>query len=713
MLTKTETEVELAAVEEDVERKRVGKNPFDEKFTSLTESPFAETLAPSSLSASSSSRNGGQEQMETISRHIIVRMEVIAKQIAFLSKETSGQPDRILAAVTGGSGGVSSKGRQRGDDRKVSFVARSRAFLGGPAPDTNDVDHDGGDSIATSKPSSSSFLGESLPARLDLFRQLRRGLATDRDLLPEGMLLSETSAAMPPSPPPPPPPATTMSRCGPLSATPGKDRAAIDCSTDAPAGILHGFIKHVKPFSVCFESNSAAAAAATASANHDDSNGDGEEDADGDDDDDDQDHEDEEAAATFCDYGDSSSFRETSCPPANKTSARRTNTAYASVPRDATTAPRIAATATTVRAGDLSLCRKRGDTGDGAKESSSSGSGEQKRGRQLEGAPRKPVPPPPGGSEALRRAEVRLQGKRKLAYPWPCSPSYNTSAGATTATAPTVSDADDSCCRSSTTSPRHRYSDDDGGGGDRKREGVLGSGGRAATAAASAAASAGDQRTAKDFAGAGGYGAASSDRRRNEANSTNSAFDTNEGDRGKGERRARAGTGRRQTGGKKRAVGGSGGSTGGGGGDGGGGGLGDGSEWWSLSRSSAKKLRERMEASVAPAVRSRGGGRGGGGGGGRRNGGGSIKANAKAKTITLSYDPTSASSAGRKGAGPPSGFGPLELVSLSHNGNSSGSSSSNNTSLDCPGATGTWRKGVDTDYLVSLANPLRDLAAMR
>ena len=28
-------EIELAAVEEDVERKRVGKNPFDEKFTAL------------------------------------------------------------------------------------------------------------------------------------------------------------------------------------------------------------------------------------------------------------------------------------------------------------------------------------------------------------------------------------------------------------------------------------------------------------------------------------------------------------------------------------------------------------------------------------------------------------------------------------------------------------------------------------------------------
>lgn len=28
-------DVELAAVEDDVERKRVGRNPFDEKFTSL------------------------------------------------------------------------------------------------------------------------------------------------------------------------------------------------------------------------------------------------------------------------------------------------------------------------------------------------------------------------------------------------------------------------------------------------------------------------------------------------------------------------------------------------------------------------------------------------------------------------------------------------------------------------------------------------------
>lgn len=28
-------DTELAAVEDDVERKRVGKNPFDEKFTSL------------------------------------------------------------------------------------------------------------------------------------------------------------------------------------------------------------------------------------------------------------------------------------------------------------------------------------------------------------------------------------------------------------------------------------------------------------------------------------------------------------------------------------------------------------------------------------------------------------------------------------------------------------------------------------------------------
>lgn len=32
-------EVELAAVEEDVERKRVGKNPFDEKFTALVRIP--------------------------------------------------------------------------------------------------------------------------------------------------------------------------------------------------------------------------------------------------------------------------------------------------------------------------------------------------------------------------------------------------------------------------------------------------------------------------------------------------------------------------------------------------------------------------------------------------------------------------------------------------------------------------------------------------
>ncbi len=32
-------EVELAAVEEDVERKRVGKNPFDEKFTTLVRIP--------------------------------------------------------------------------------------------------------------------------------------------------------------------------------------------------------------------------------------------------------------------------------------------------------------------------------------------------------------------------------------------------------------------------------------------------------------------------------------------------------------------------------------------------------------------------------------------------------------------------------------------------------------------------------------------------
>ncbi|CAM9699750.1 unnamed protein product, partial [Ascophyllum nodosum] len=40
-------------------------------------------------------RGDEQEEMDSISRQIVVRMEVIAKQIAFLSKETSGRTCRL------------------------------------------------------------------------------------------------------------------------------------------------------------------------------------------------------------------------------------------------------------------------------------------------------------------------------------------------------------------------------------------------------------------------------------------------------------------------------------------------------------------------------------------------------------------------------------------------------------------------------------------
>ena len=38
-------------------------------------------------------------------------MEVISKQIAFLSRETAGQPDKVLGGIGTDTGGSASKGR--------------------------------------------------------------------------------------------------------------------------------------------------------------------------------------------------------------------------------------------------------------------------------------------------------------------------------------------------------------------------------------------------------------------------------------------------------------------------------------------------------------------------------------------------------------------------------------------------------------------------
>ncbi|CAN0424274.1 unnamed protein product, partial [Ectocarpus sp. 12 AP-2014] len=194
------------------------------------------------------------------------------------------------------------------------------------------------------------------------------------------------------------------------------DGGSSDASPPAP-GILHGFIKHVKPFSVCYASAAPANgppkedddgkhtnAKSMGTFAEDESRDDGISDGGGGDDDDDDDG--SGTAANFCDYGD-----DMPCSPCEATIGHATPTSPAG--RSPTTT--IAAAAAAAGAGGGLTHTRAEKDGDNNRGSRSSEQGvEQER---QHGAPRKPALPPAGGADALRRAKARLQGKRKLSYP--------------------------------------------------------------------------------------------------------------------------------------------------------------------------------------------------------------------------------------------------------------------------------------------------------
>ncbi|CAM9527624.1 unnamed protein product [Ectocarpus sp. 12 AP-2014] len=668
-------EARLDAVEEDVERKRVGKNPFDQKFTALTESPFTET------STSTGGIESGSHEIETISRHIIVRMEVIAKQIAFLSKETAGQPHKVPAG--GGRVGTSSSSASSADgqQRNVSICGAEYRPLGTSAGNSDIGGRSGHNKAGTGVASgdSSSPFGAPLVARLDLFRRIRQGLATAEELLPAGML-SAAPLGMASSPP-------TPLRTTVTSLT--SDRLV--CPT-AP-GILHGFIKHVKPFSVCYAS--AAQANGPPKENDDDictnaksmgkfaedeGRGDGISGGGGGGGDDDYDDDGSGTAANFCDYGD-----DMPCSPCEATIGHATPTSPAG--RSPTTTMAAAAAAAGARGGlTHTRAEKGGDSGDGS--SSSEQRVEQER---QHGAPRKPALPPAGGAEALRRAKARLQGKRKLSYPGFSSPiTENPIARPGYYEQEVGQDGD-------IAEGGHRdggamSAAGGGGGGGEEGEGEGGGGSSAlhsslcgtdastrsaAATVAAAAAAAARLRTSSGVAGTRGVG--SSSRRKSNGNNgnTNNSNSSSNSNSNNGEREGATGKKRRGT-----VVGGV-----HGGRNGGGGGAEPG--WSALSWGSAKQLRKQMKAAATAAGKPVPEGKGGRRSKGRGGGGGAASSK---KKITLS-DPVAASG----GGGAVSSIGPLGLVPCS-----------NALRLEFPPAA----EGLEC-YLLSLANPVRDLAAMK
>ncbi len=310
----------------------------------------------------------------------------------------------------------------------------------------------------------------------------------------------------------------------------------------APPGVLHSFIKKVKAFSVCFDHRpgpsgglptsedpaaanpstgplrgpaASAATAATAAAALP-RRGDA------------QEGNPDDNADRFGDYGEGAPFS----PDAESAPNGRT-TAHDHTPT------------TTPAKGGAGSSREGGQGGGGG----ASRAGESGQTGGQANAPLRVSHPIGGGqgSEGLRRAKARLQGKRKLAYPSPQSARGNRAA----TEAPRRDDEGDGGAGNGDGDRRG------GGGGGRRERGGAGRGKGALES--NAARKSG--RAKKSLAGAGG-GAGETSRRRGGTGG------------GRGEARGQSGSGA--------------------GGDGGGG-----AGWLSLSWSSARRLRERMESSAA------------------------------------------------------------------------------------------------------------------
>lgn len=302
-----------------------------------------------------------------------------------------------------------------------SFLGASHITNDGEHNTPSTSAHESGIVAAESRPGT----GGPLSFRCDLYRRLRQGLATAAELLPAD-ILSRTLQG----PPTAPCRGNEFSVAGsgfsasfidPVIAAPvfppegvsaesGASGEAVVSDTCAPPGILHEFIKHVRPFSVCFEtpgSRDAMEQAHPATASVDDG---------------------ETAPGVGLQEEDKS--------------CRQGEGSASSSNRGATdVVDRNNMGAAFMSAGTNAL----GEVSDGRKESHrrvpdktpsrltcsgsaevvldrGSGDGEQEdRGSAgIAGAPRKPVMPAES-SEALRRAKARLQGKRKLAYSVPAA----------------------------------------------------------------------------------------------------------------------------------------------------------------------------------------------------------------------------------------------------------------------------------------------------
>lgn len=136
---------------------------------------------------------------------------MIGKQIAFLSKETEGQPDKVLAAknTNNRSASCSPSSTEQHYQRNVcgNFNSNKRDD-GGNDSNTSSVGGDGdggGDGTGTSATNGgqSSPLGAPFAARVEFYRRVRRGLVTHNELLPESMLVLFATAVSAGCTPPP------------------------------------------------------------------------------------------------------------------------------------------------------------------------------------------------------------------------------------------------------------------------------------------------------------------------------------------------------------------------------------------------------------------------------------------------------------------------------------------------------------------------------
>lgn len=122
------------------------------------------------------------------------RIEVIGKQIAFLSKETEGQPAKVFAAGNNRRGASSPSAEQHCQRSLCSTVNKGRREDddNGGISVLGDRDDDGAGTM-TSNGRSSSPSAAPFAARIELYGRVRRGLITANELLPESMFFLPTA----------------------------------------------------------------------------------------------------------------------------------------------------------------------------------------------------------------------------------------------------------------------------------------------------------------------------------------------------------------------------------------------------------------------------------------------------------------------------------------------------------------------------------------